>query len=88
MRTPKPRQEAGVDHWSLRPLLTVQQVMALLHVGRTTVYDLIAREELPAIHFGRSIRVMHYDVEMLLTMHADGIQQEEATLDGNAITIR
>ena len=88
MRTPKPRQEAGVDNCSLHPLLTVQQVMALLHVGRTTVYDLIARDELPAIHFGRAIRVAHFDVEMLLAMREGGMHQEEATLDDNALPIK
>jgi excisionase family DNA binding protein len=40
-----------------QPLLTIQQVMAVLHLGRTKVYELIAREELPVIRFGRAVRV-------------------------------
>jgi excisionase family DNA binding protein len=66
MNMPTPLQEQGVDHGSLRPLLTVQQVMAMLHLRRTKVYDLIACEALPAIHFGRVIRVSQQDVETLL----------------------
>lgn len=38
-------------------LLTIPQVMARLKLGRTKVYDLIAREGLPVIRFGRAIRV-------------------------------
>jgi excisionase family DNA binding protein len=38
-------------------LLTIPQVMARLKLGRTKVYDLIEREGLPVIRFGRAIRV-------------------------------
>ena len=34
------------------PLLTIAQVADILSVGRTTVYDLIHREGLPAISLG------------------------------------
>jgi excisionase family DNA binding protein len=38
-------------------LLTVVEAGRLLGVGRTTVYDLIARGELCVVHIGRAARV-------------------------------
>lgn len=38
-------------------LLNVNQVAKLLGLGRTKVYELIATRQLPAIHFGRAVRV-------------------------------
>ena len=38
-------------------LLRVQDVSTLLDVGRSTVYELIARGELPVIRIGRLVRV-------------------------------
>lgn len=38
-------------------LLTIPQVAALLNLGRTKVYELIDREQLPVVRFGRAVRV-------------------------------
>jgi excisionase family DNA binding protein len=38
-------------------LLTVSQVAKMLRLGRTKVYELIATEGLPVVHFGRAKRV-------------------------------
>jgi putative molybdopterin biosynthesis protein len=38
-------------------LLRVEEAADLLRIGRTKVYELIAREELPVIRLGRSVRV-------------------------------
>ncbi|HEU5377759.1 MAG TPA: helix-turn-helix domain-containing protein [Ktedonobacteraceae bacterium] len=38
-------------------LWTVAQVATALHLGRTKVYELIWKEGLPVIHFGRSVRI-------------------------------
>lgn len=38
-------------------LLTIVEAARLLAVGRTTVYELIERGELRAVHIGRSCRV-------------------------------
>jgi len=38
-------------------LLRVRDVCRLLNVGRSTVYELIARGELPVIRIGRLVRV-------------------------------
>ncbi len=41
----------------MHPLLTIPKVASLLGVSRPTVYELIAREGLPTIKLGRSVRV-------------------------------
>jgi excisionase family DNA binding protein len=38
-------------------LLTINQVMARLQLGRNKVYDLIKQEGLPVQYFGRAVRV-------------------------------
>ncbi len=38
-------------------LLTIPQVAATLRLGRTKVYELIDREGLPVLRFGRAVRV-------------------------------
>ena len=38
-------------------LLTIAQAAALLAVGRTTLYELIATGKIEVIHIGRSVRV-------------------------------
>lgn len=38
-------------------LLTVKEVAGRLSIGRTTVYELIARGDLPAIRIGRARRI-------------------------------
>jgi excisionase family DNA binding protein len=43
---------------AVRPLLlTIPQVAAVLNLGRTKVYELIDREQLPVVRFGRAVRV-------------------------------
>jgi excisionase family DNA binding protein len=43
---------------SVEPLLlTVSQTAKMLSLGRTKVYELIATEGLPVVHFGRAKRV-------------------------------
>jgi excisionase family DNA binding protein len=49
-------QETTQD--STQPLLlTVSQAAKMLSLGRTKVYELIATEGLPVVHFGRAKRV-------------------------------
>lgn len=40
-----------------RRLLTVREAAQVLGVGRTTVYELIASDELEVVHIGRSARI-------------------------------
>ncbi len=38
-------------------LLTIREAAVVLGVGRTTVYELIANDELEVVHIGRSARI-------------------------------
>ena len=38
-------------------LLTIREAARVLGVGRTTVYELIASDELEVVHIGRSARI-------------------------------
>jgi excisionase family DNA binding protein len=44
-------------------LLTVPEAARLLHLGRNSVYELVACRQLPALHFGRAIRIPRSSLE-------------------------
>lgn len=46
--------------------LTAPQVAARLQLSRALVYALIQRGELPAVHIGRSVRVLPDDLDRWL----------------------
>jgi excisionase family DNA binding protein len=91
---------AGVDETSTSSvphmLLTVQEVAETLRCGRTCVYDLIGRGELPAIKLGRLTRIPAKAVsdpvsrrleDRSLTMHPD-VARSAATIPGVLGTLR
>jgi excisionase family DNA binding protein len=47
-------------------LVTVREAARLLALGRSTVYELIARGQLPTVHIGRSVRIRVADLETLV----------------------
>ena len=49
-----PAPPAETDHLEL---LRINDVARLFNVGRSTVYELIERRELPVVRIGRSVRV-------------------------------
>jgi len=49
-----------------RPLLRPADVAELLSVGRKTVYRLVDRGELPAVHVGSAVRVAPADLDAYL----------------------
>lgn len=51
-------------------LLTIPQVMRLLSLGRTKVYELIEKEHLPVIRFGRAVRVSSAALQTWLEQRA------------------
>jgi len=55
-----------------RLLLRVQDVCRLLDVGRSTVYELIARGELPVIRIGRLVRVPRPALEEWIVTNTAG----------------
>jgi len=58
-----PTLDISPDHDTLPRLLTVQEVSQILHLGRSTVYQLIQLGDLPCVRFGRSVRVRPGDLE-------------------------
>lgn len=50
-----------------RSLLTVPQAAALLSIGRTMAYELIATGELEVVHIGRAARVPVAAIEDYVT---------------------
>lgn len=38
-------------------LLTIKDIMGILQLGRTKIYELIKGEGLPVQHFGRAVRI-------------------------------
>lgn len=52
---------------SLSPLLLrVSEVAAVLGLGRTKVYELIATKQLPVVRFGRAVRVSSVSLQRWL----------------------
>ncbi len=47
-------------------LLTIPQVMQSMGLGRNKVYDLIQKEGLPVLRFGRAVRVSHIALQQWL----------------------
>ena len=47
-------------------LLTIPQVMKSLGLGRNKVYDLIQKEGLPVLRFGRAVRVSYVVLQQWL----------------------
>ena len=47
-------------------LLTVPEAARLLRLGRNTVYELVACHKLPALRFGRVIRIPRASLEALV----------------------
>ena len=55
------------DHTkALHRLLTYEQAAAYLAVGRTTIYDLVGKGELPAVKIGRCTRLRPEDLEQFI----------------------
>ena len=51
------KQTDALNASPLEPLLTIPGVASLLKLSRPKIYDLIYREGLPIMKFGKSVRV-------------------------------
>jgi excisionase family DNA binding protein len=51
------------EHISQRLLLRIPEVMSMLGLGRTKVYQLIATGELPVVRVGRAVRISRVALE-------------------------
>ncbi len=55
------------DPDALRQLLSIEEVMRILHVARSTVYVLIRSGHLQAVHIGRALRFRPEDVQACIS---------------------
>lgn len=55
--TPMPEEVPPRAPEIAKRLLTIREAAQVLGVGRTTVYELIANDELEVVHIGRSARI-------------------------------
>lgn len=53
-------------------LLRVSEVQEVLGIGRSMVYDLIARHELPSLRIGRLVRVPRWALVRWIDERTDG----------------
>ena len=53
-------------------LLTIPQVMQCMGLGRNKVYDLIQKEGLPVLRFGRAVRISHKALQEWLEQRKQG----------------
>jgi excisionase family DNA binding protein len=51
-------------------LLRIEQVRELTQLSRSKLYEEIAAGSLPAVHFGRSVRVRRQDLEQWIERQA------------------
>lgn len=62
----------AAKHESL--LLTIPEVMKILGLGRTKIYQLIDKEGLPVLRFGRAVRISSASLQ-------EWIKQREARME-------
>jgi len=62
-------------------LLTIKQVAARLAIGRTTVYELIAKEELKTVRIGRARRVPESALEQWIAQQLDEQETESQPVE-------
>ncbi len=55
--------EGWLPACSARLLLTIDETAELLSLGKSTIYELVARKELPAVKRGKSLRFARQDIE-------------------------
>jgi excisionase family DNA binding protein len=58
--------EPSDETTSFQLLLTIPQVAKALNLGRTKIYELIWKENLPVQKFGRAVRVSKEDLQRWL----------------------
>jgi excisionase family DNA binding protein len=62
-----------------RELLRVEEAARVLGIGRTKVYELIAREELPVVRLGRAVRIPRVGLSTWIEMHTTGADELRRT---------
>lgn len=61
------------------PLLTAEEVGAYLKIGRSTVYMLLQKGDLPCVHIGRAVRVRRVDLQQFVERHLSSVNNPADT---------
>lgn len=63
------------QHSKHKSLLTANEVADILNIGRSTVYLLLQRGDLPSVHIGRAVRIRPVDLENFIdrNMNSDNL---------------
>lgn len=64
---PQPDTTAAAGPLPGQLLLTATDAAALLHVSRTTIYNLMATGQLRPVHIGRACRITRAELERYVT---------------------
>ena len=67
-----------LDEFGDHELLTVVETASVLRISRDLVYELVHRDELPALHLGRKIRVPAFGLRQWIAQQA-GVTAPAAT---------
>ena len=57
--------------------ISVESAAELLGISRGLAYEMVRQKKIPALHFGRIIRVPRYALESLLNAQSAGGRTEE-----------
>lgn len=64
------------------PLLDANEAARLLHVPRSTLYELVRSRGLPHIRLGRALRFTRRDLALWITENTYGRSHQELVIDG------
>ena len=67
-------------------LLTVPEAARLLRIGRNLAYGLVARGEIPAVRFGRTIRVPRTALEQLFEVAGERAEARDSAVSVEVLT--
>ena len=65
-----------------RLMLRVNEAAEVLGIGRTTVYELVAKGELPTVRIGRSVRIPISAIEAWVEANTEGVSSGDSDLQG------
>ena len=76
----------SLDGVTTLDLLTVPEAARLLRISRNLAYELVARNELPAVRLGRVIRVPKHGLTEWVDRQVDGAAERSTRASGHRTT--
>ena len=79
----KPRISAPDDAVLDATLLTIKDVQRITCLGRTLIFDIVRRGDLPVVRFGRAVRIRRSTLDRWITEHETDVQHSEGLRTSN-----